>query len=744
VNKWGTDSEVAGKINTINAFPSSLSFLPQSGKQVQYQWIRTPLSVYPLHNVSFQVSELFALSCTDGTFRFVARSGREEKKVTAHEGAVIKIKWSHDGSALLTAGEDGEVKIWSKSGNLRSTLVATPQSVYAMCWGPDDDQVVIATGKNLLIKTVQTSKKNLEWPAHEGVVLCVDWNVANGNIVSGGEDCIYKVWDSFGRQLYASRVMEQVITAVAWSPNGDNFAVGSHNMLRLCDKTGWAHCRERTTCGSIVDISWTPDGTQFAGACGSGEVLFAQVVERKFEWKNTEVTIVEPRKIRVQDLVNETLEDMDFARDRVVDIGLGHEYMVVTTTTQCYVYSIHNLNTPIIFDIRGPPHFIHMCKRHFLTLDLINGLQVISFEGKILCNLKFQGLRPEYLTKDMVALSPDTVAVIDSVDQKRIQILDASSGRIITKITHSAEVVFVALNQHSLGPQERLLAFIDKNRDLFVGALGNGVTTGSGNNVQIVIPTAKLHSHVDSFLFNDETDVIVGLSDGNLNVWMQPSVMFIDKDLLPSTMTSVDASDMGRNAQIIAFTGSRVSIRRVDGSMVYHSVPTDISILYDLFRASRWDEATRLCRHQKSPTLWGSLAAVALSKRQLDTVEIALCELNEVAKVEYIQFIKSIPSDEGRQAEIMVYRRQIDEAERILLQASPPLIYRAIKMNLRLFRFARALALAMKHRSHVDTVLAYRSKYLQAFDRAETDKNYLQVSSQVMRWLRWVCWCCVC
>ena len=45
---------------------------------------------------------MFAISCTDGTFRFISRSGREEKKVAAHEGAVIIVQWSHDGSALLT------------------------------------------------------------------------------------------------------------------------------------------------------------------------------------------------------------------------------------------------------------------------------------------------------------------------------------------------------------------------------------------------------------------------------------------------------------------------------------------------------------------------------------------------------------------------------------------------------------------------------------------------------------------
>ena len=104
---------------------------------------------------------------------------------------------------------------------------------------------------------------------------------------------------------------------------------------------------------------------------GSGAVVFAQVVGRRFEWANSEVTLLEPRKIRVQDVANETLEDLEFARDRIVEIGLGFDHLIVTTTSQCYIYSMHNLNTPIIFDIKASPHFIHICKRHFLTLDLI-------------------------------------------------------------------------------------------------------------------------------------------------------------------------------------------------------------------------------------------------------------------------------------------------------------------------------------------------------------------------------------
>ena len=83
-----------------------------------------------------------------------------------------------------------------------------------------------------MIKTVQSNKKNMKWNAHENLVLCVNWNVANGLIVSGGEDCTYRIWDAFGKQLFASRPIDAVITSIAWSPNGESFAVGTFNAVR--------------------------------------------------------------------------------------------------------------------------------------------------------------------------------------------------------------------------------------------------------------------------------------------------------------------------------------------------------------------------------------------------------------------------------------------------------------------------------------------------------------------------------
>lgn len=138
-------------------------------------------------------SDIFAVACTDGTFKLFAKTGRLEKSVDAHQGACISLRWNHEGpsaasslsalpprrvwlrnsllnridssclpgagTALATAGEDGVVKVWSRVGALRSTLVQSEVSVYSLAWGPDSDQVLYTSGKHLLIKPLQPSAK---------------------------------------------------------------------------------------------------------------------------------------------------------------------------------------------------------------------------------------------------------------------------------------------------------------------------------------------------------------------------------------------------------------------------------------------------------------------------------------------------------------------------------------------------------------------------------------------------------
>eukprot|EP00927_Polykrikos_kofoidii_P055816 TRINITY_DN50010_c0_g1_i1.p1 TRINITY_DN50010_c0_g1~~TRINITY_DN50010_c0_g1_i1.p1 ORF type:complete len:794 (-),score=146.49 TRINITY_DN50010_c0_g1_i1:74-2152(-) len=661
------------------------------------------------------MDNVFALGCADGTVRLMSDTGREEKKVEAHRGAVISLKWGFDGSALATAGEDGSVKVWSRSGMLRSTLAQMPQAIYSVVWSPDCEQLLFASGWKIHLKSTQAGQKQVEWKGHDGIVMQLDWSFVNNTILSAGEDCKYRIWDSYGRCLFSSTPMDQVVTAVAWSPNGKHFAVGSFNMIKLCDRTGWSYCRENPNSGSIFAISWCSDSTQMACGCGTGMVLFASLVDQSFTWQNTDVTLDERNVIIVHDILNETKEELDF-RDRVTEMSLQYGALVVTTNNQCFVHQQSSWNTPHVEDLKEPPTLIVQCPFHFALVDA-NGIEVISYEGRHLCTIKYGGLRTQFLNGQTLSVCRDTVALVDPAQPKQVRVFDAYTGRSMGQpMSHKLDILRISLNQQGSG-SDRKIAILDKNKDLY---LTKATHTDR---------TEKLGSMVDSFMWNDSTDMLVALTDESLVLYIYPAVCFVDKDLLPKTLQKRPCQDANKHASIIAFYGSHCIIRRADGADLQVVTTPYPQLLYQSYEKGQWEQAVRLCRYVKMPELWASLAGMAIHSRALDTVEIALAAIEEVDKVQFIGHINKLPDEVLRQAELTLFCKRPDEALGLLLQNKR--VYRAIKMNIRLHRWSEALELALKHQSHVDTVLAYRQRHLTQMKHVETNEQFKQWSQQV-------------
>lgn len=112
----------------------------------------------------------------------VNKNGRIEKSVDAHKGACILGRWSNDGSALLTgislfvfllifvfknmvmiaAGEDGLIKIYSRSGMLRSTLVKANLPILISSWSPDCSLILYSQGGNLLLQPFNSNSKPIK------------------------------------------------------------------------------------------------------------------------------------------------------------------------------------------------------------------------------------------------------------------------------------------------------------------------------------------------------------------------------------------------------------------------------------------------------------------------------------------------------------------------------------------------------------------------------------------------------
>ena len=52
-------------------------------------------------------------------------------------------------------------------------------------------------------------------------------------------------------------------------------------------------------------------------------------------------------------------------------------------------------------------------------------------------------------------------------------------------------------------------------------------------------------------------------------------------------------------------------------------------------------------------------------------------------------------------------------------------------MNIKLFRWDRALELAMQNKTHVDTVIAYRTRYMENLGKEEKEKKFLELRGKI-------------
>lgn len=109
-----------------------------------------------------------------------------------------------------------------------------------------------------------------------------------------------------------------------------------------------------------------------------------------------------------------------------------------------------------------------------------------------------------------------------------IYFVDLSNGKQLdTKIQHSTDILEICVNQHGL-PTQRKIIFIDKNHDLYISPI---------HKPKLI----KLASMVQSAMWNDRTDMLAAIIDGNFTVWLYPAAVFFDKDLIALTKTGKDA-----------------------------------------------------------------------------------------------------------------------------------------------------------------------------------------------------------
>ncbi|XP_047987733.1 intraflagellar transport protein 80 homolog [Leguminivora glycinivorella] len=578
--------------------------------------------------------DVILVGSADGKFHIVNHNGRIEKSVAAHQGACLVAQWSPDGASLLTAGEDGFVKIWSRNGLLRSSLVQSDVSCYSAVWSPDSGAILHTKGDYLAIKYLNSGSKVTKWKAHEGIVLCVTWNANNNLIISGGEDGFFKIWDTFGQQISVSVKHDQPITSVSWAPAGDLFVIGSYNLIRLCNANGWSHCLDRPSTGSIYSIAWSSDGTQLAAACANSQVLFAHIIDREYTWKTYACTQTGRKVIAIKDITTDQSDQLDYP-DRVIQIALGFNHLVIATVKQCFIHKLTSWNTPVTFDLKEGTISMILLAEKCLCIVERTGVSIYSYMGRLLASPRW-GARPDTLGRSALSLGPDALAAIDQTDRKLIHVFDLPTGLIVrsstdntvTKLTHKMTVSTIALSQ--TGPiSERQLALLDYNRDLYVA-------TVKDNKPKFV----KLGSQILSIAWSAETELLVGLRASSAVAWCCPKAA-TQPDWLALTTVSKEISDLGRNPTVMSVEDGVARICRGNGSLLHVSLATFPEKLLKHVAANMWQAALQLCRTVEDDTLWACLAVLAWQHHQLSVAEEAFSLIRQYHQVCYIQHLRN-------------------------------------------------------------------------------------------------------
>lgn len=132
--------------------------------------------------------------------------------------------------------------------------------------------------------------------------------------------------------------------------------------------------------------------------------------------------------IQVTDIVNEIHEELSF-KDRVVNMSMSYNDLIITTASQCYIYNSASWNTPHIFDLKDSVSLIIQSPKYFCLVESSNGLMIYNYEGKHVSNPKIPGAKFEYLNRRKIGLSLDLLAVIDTVNNKVIKFFELATGK---------------------------------------------------------------------------------------------------------------------------------------------------------------------------------------------------------------------------------------------------------------------------------------------------------------------------
>ena len=198
-------------------------------------------------------------------------TGKSLAALQGHENFVTSVAFSPDGTHLATGSYDDTARIWDiATGESIAVLQGHERLVTSVAFSPDGTR--LATGSDdgtARIWDVETGEPFVVLQGHEGFVNDVAFSPDGTRLATGSGDGTARIWDlETGEGLAVLQGHESIVWSVAFSPDGTRLATGSvDRTARIWDLKsgeGLAVLQGHEGEGEVSSVAFSPDGTRLA------------------------------------------------------------------------------------------------------------------------------------------------------------------------------------------------------------------------------------------------------------------------------------------------------------------------------------------------------------------------------------------------------------------------------------------------------------------------------------------------
>ncbi|KAJ7966560.1 F-box-like/WD repeat-containing protein [Quillaja saponaria] len=187
---------------------------------------------------------------------FKGRTNEKSRDVTT-------LDWNGEGTLLATGSYDGQARIWSRDGELNSTLNKHKGPIFSLKWNKNGDYLLSGSvDKTAIVWDTKTGEWKQQFEFHSGPTLDVDWRSNVSFATCSTDNMIYVCKIGENRPVKTFSGHQGEVNAIKWDPTGSLLASCSDDytakIWSLKQDTYLHDLKEHIK--EIYTIRWSPTG----------------------------------------------------------------------------------------------------------------------------------------------------------------------------------------------------------------------------------------------------------------------------------------------------------------------------------------------------------------------------------------------------------------------------------------------------------------------------------------------------